>query len=234
MEELKPNQDRAKYAIVLIIIIAILEFLALFAEAFQNSILQKYLIGKEVDIKTSTLSDNIVQILAIITLVCYVVSAVTFIMWFRRAYYNLHLRVENLSHYEGAAATSWFIPFINFARPYIIMKELYERSTELLKQKDLYIDSKINTNYIPIWWALWILNNVLGQISFRMSKSLTTIEEYLNFSYFNFIAGIISIILAIITIKVIKDYSEVEPLLIDMNDEVKATIESIGKEVGNS
>lgn len=63
-----------------------------------------------------------------IAIVIYVISCITFIQWFRRAYYNLGQIAKNLSYEEGWAAGSWFVPILNYFRPYQIMKELYKKT----------------------------------------------------------------------------------------------------------
>jgi len=75
-------------------------------------------------------------VIAIISMVVALISAVTFIMWFRRAYFNLHSRVSKLSFTEGWAAGAWFVPIVNLGRPLNIMQELYNKTAALLKEKD--------------------------------------------------------------------------------------------------
>ena len=64
-----------------------------------------------------------VQLVAILVLIIRLASIIVFIMWFRRAYNNLHkIGVPHLEFSEGWGAGAWFVPFINLARPYTIMK----------------------------------------------------------------------------------------------------------------
>jgi len=70
-------------------------------------------------------------ILCTIYFIFYSISVITFIMWFRRAYFNLHQKVNHLSYSEGWAAGSWFVPIINLYRPYQIMKEIYIETKKL-------------------------------------------------------------------------------------------------------
>ncbi|MCX7955370.1 MAG: DUF4328 domain-containing protein, partial [Bacteroidales bacterium] len=146
---------------------------------------------------------------------------VTFIKWFRRAYYNLHLMVNNLSYTEGWAAGSWFVPIVNLYRPYKIMKEIYQKTNELLKNKGVNFNSTLSTNTLGWWWALWIISNIIGNFVFRYSMKAETVDEMTISTIASMINNIIGIPLALITIKVIKDYSNVEILLyeISVNEE---------------
>ena len=80
-------------------------------------------VGKLVTDKILKENDLRVNIIFITETLVYIVSGIMFIRWFRRAYFNLHIVVNNLSFSEGWAAGYWFIPFANFNRPYRIMKK---------------------------------------------------------------------------------------------------------------
>lgn len=104
MENLKPNEQRAKNAVTLIYIVLALEIMALISGYFQYDLLQTAANGGEVSTLWANSNDIREQTIAIVYLIAYVISGVTFIQWFRRAYYNLHLQVRYLSHDEGWAS----------------------------------------------------------------------------------------------------------------------------------
>ena len=211
MESLKPNGQRAKNAITLIWIVLFLEIISLISGYFQYDLLQTLANGGEVSNETAESNDAREQIIAVIYLIAFVISGVTFIQWFRRAYFNLHQKVNHLSHTEGWAAGSWFVPIISLYRPYQIMKELYQETKGLLTSKGFTIGETISTSSVGLWWALWILSNVIGQLSFKYPSE--TIDEIIGGTVVSMILNIIGIPLALITVKIIKDYSEIEPLL---------------------
>lgn len=219
MENLKPNGQRAKNAITLIWIVLALEIVSLISGYFQCDLLQTAANGGEISTETATANDTRELIIGIIYLIAFVISAVTFIQWFRRAYYNLHLRVDHLSQTEGWAAGSWFVPIVSLYRPYQIMKELYQETKELLVKKGLSINDNFTTGSLGWWWTLWIINNVIGQFVFRYSMKAESIDELTISTVASMIGNVVGIPLALITIKVIKDYTNVEPLLIEIKDE---------------
>ncbi|MDR0666202.1 MAG: DUF4328 domain-containing protein [Campylobacteraceae bacterium] len=135
MEKLKPNEQRAKKAIILIWIVLILEIVSFISSYMQYDLLQTFANGGYISPEAADANDNREQIIGIFCLIAYIISAVTFIMWFRRAYYNLHQEADSLLYAEGWAAGSWFIPIINLYRPYKIMKELYVKTKELLQKR---------------------------------------------------------------------------------------------------
>jgi hypothetical protein len=95
-------------------------------------------------------------IIGIAFLVAFVVSAITFICWFYRAYWNLKARGIIVDHPTLGAISYWFIPFLNLFRPYQIMKELAESSAF----------PSISATPLPaFWWGTLILGSAIGQIS---------------------------------------------------------------------
>lgn len=216
MNNLKPNYQRAKNAIILIWIMLGLEIISFVSGYFQYRLLQTIAKGGEISMTAARMNDMREKIIGIIYLLTYIVSAVIFIQWFRRAYFNLHQKVEHLSYSEGMAAGCWFIPFVNLYRPYQIMRELY-RETRLINSIDY--NSK-TTRYINWWWGLWITNGVFGQIIFRTSLKAKSIEALINTTTISMIGNIVGLILSLITIKVIKDYAKLESLLFEVKEEV--------------
>jgi hypothetical protein len=213
MIRLKPNEDRAKFAIGLIWVVLILDILSLISGYLQYDLLQTFASGGEISNETIESNDSREQIIGLFYLIAYIISAVTFILWFRRAYFNLHQKINHLSHSEGWAAGSWFVPFISLYRPYQIMKELYQETTDLLKRNNIRVNSNFTTSLLGWWWGLWLLSNAIGQFVFRYSNNAVTIDELTTSTIASMIGNLVSIPLALITVKVIQDYAEVEPYL---------------------
>jgi len=225
MENLRPNAQRAKNAIVLIWIVLALEIVSLISGYYKYDLLQTVANGGVVTTETATANDTREQIIGIVYLIASIISAITFIQWFRRAYFNLHLKVNHLSHSEGWAAGSWFVPIISLYRPFQIMKELYQETKKLLTRNGLTLDKNFLTSPLSLWWTLWIGNNIIGQIFFRYPSE--TVEDLIAGTVVAMIGCVTGILLALITVKVIKEYANVEPLLNEIkNDEEKTIIQN--------
>ena len=222
MENLKPNGQRAKNAITLIWIVLALEIVSLISGYFQYDLLQTAANGGEISTETANANDTREQIIGIVYLIAFVISAVTFIQWFRRAYFNLHQRVNHLSQTEGWAAGSWFVPIVSLYRPYQIKKELYQETKALLTKNGLN-NENISTSSLGWWWTLWVISSFLGQFVFRYSMKAESIDELTISTVASMIENVVGIPLALITIKVIKDYANVEPLIIEIKDEEETT-----------
>lgn len=218
MEPLLPNEQRARSAILLIWIVMGLDFLSIISGYFQYELLNSVKNGSEISTEAANANDLREQAIAIIYLVAYIISAIMFIRWFRRAYYNLSLRAKRLSYSDGMASGAWFIPVVNLFRPYKIMKEMYEETSTLLFTKNIQPEKELETTRIGWWWALWIFCGILGRIYSRLLLDANTVDEYISSTIMSMISDAISIPLALITVKVIKDYAAVEPLLIEIRD----------------
>jgi hypothetical protein len=224
MANLKPNEQRAKNAILLIWIVLALEAVNFISSFFQYHLLQTIANGGYVSDAVAAANDTREGIAGILYTVAFIISAVTFILWFRRAYYNLHQKVSYLADSDGWAAGSWFVPIMNLYRPYQIMKELYLETKELFIKKEMAVNQNFTTRLVGWWWTLWIINNIIGNIVFRYSLKAESIGELTTSTVVGMISNVVGIVLALITVKVIKDYAQVEPLLREISDEEETTI----------
>jgi len=210
MQDLKPNEQRSQNAILLIWIALAMNCISFISSYFQYDLLQTAANGGEISAEAVTSNDNREQAIGIIQIIVFVVSAITFIQWFRRAYFNLHLRVNHLSHSEGWAAGCWFMPIVNLFRPYQIMKELFQATHFFLKRNEVHTREHFSMPSLSLWWTFWIIDRFFGQFVLKYSLKADTIEELTTSTIAQLISNGIGILLAIITINIITDYSKLE------------------------
>ena len=221
MNKLLPNKKRAENAILLIWIVLAIEIISFTSSCLQYILLLAVENGAHVSEETATANDMRKQIVGILYFIAFSISGITFIMWFRRAYYNLHQRLNVLSHSEGWAAGSWFVPFINLYRPYQIMKELYGFTKAYFRKKGVFEKIHYTTDYLGWWWALWLITCFVASFVFRISRHADTIDDYMVLTIAQIIWSVLEIPLAFITIKVIKDYAKAEQLLSEITEEME-------------
>ena len=213
MQELKPNEQRSQNAILLIWIALAVNCISLVSSYFQYELLQTAANGGEISTELVTSNDNREQAIGIVQIIVFIISAITFIQWFRRAYFNLHLRVNHLSHSEGWAAGCWFVPIVNLFRPYQIMKELFQDTYLFLKRNEVHTKEHFSMISLSLWWTFWIIDRFVGQFVFKYAMKADTIEELTTSTIAQIISNGIGIVLAIITINIISEYSKLEPLM---------------------
>lgn len=110
-------------------------------------------------------------ILAIIKGIFYIVIAVYFIMWLRRAYHNLHKAGSPyLRHSEGWAAGAWFVPFLNLAWPLQIVRDTWTETQNVFRrQGELY--EKEEDKITGWWWAMFLFSGFVSYIGSLLINS---------------------------------------------------------------
>jgi hypothetical protein len=164
---IRDNSQRAKNAILLFWI-----FFGLTVISIGSSFLERNLLlsAAEGNITTDEATSNDLRqrIVGISELLVHIIVIVYFIMWFRRAYFNLHSLGFYLRYTEGWAAGAWFVPFMNLYAPFKIMKEIWDNTQMRAQQGSEDIALKPST-LLGVWWFLWIVTNVAGNIYTRLA-----------------------------------------------------------------
>jgi len=217
MGELKPNGQRAKRAILWTWIVLAADMLDGTSSYMSYCLLQAVSNGVDVPDAVINADNTRETIVGIFSFLIHIISIITFIMWFRRAYYNLHQSVSHrLAHSEGWAAGCWFVPILNLYRPYKIMKELYQETKAFLSQRGMDMNLSLTTHLLGWWWALWIIGGIFDLITTQMTLRAETLDEMMTSSIMFMVSCAMTVPLAFITVKIIKDYSKAETLLADV------------------
>ena len=108
-------------------------------------------------------SDFVAIAMLVMMIVCIVVVG----MWIYRASANAHVLSDEMTITPGWAVGWYFVPFMNLVRPYQAMREIWLAS---------HFRGNWHGESAPAilgwWWGLWIVTNILGNISFRLSMGL--------------------------------------------------------------
>jgi tetratricopeptide (TPR) repeat protein len=224
MNKLEPNKQRADNAIILIWIVLALEIVSLIFGCYNYILLRTIADGGQISMEKAEASDMINGIISIIYLIAWIISTVMFIKWFRRAYSNLQ-KVTSTLYSENWAIYCWFIPILALYRPYQIMKELYCKTKELLIEKGiLNNETSLPPHSLGQWWALFIITIIIGNRAALFSLRAETTDQLITSSLIDMSLSILDILLALITIKIIKDYSKMESSLYMVNENYGSAI----------
>lgn len=218
MNRLRNNTDRAKVALVFVTLVLLVNVAMFISGYMQYQLLKDIAEGYNISDEAADANDIRHGAIAIIGVIIYLISVVTFIRWFRRAYYNLHLKIKNLDYSEGWAAGSWFVPFVNLYRPYKIMKELYEETEKLVVNSLADYNGQLSTSTVGLWWGMWIFSGIVDQIIYHYTKNAYLIDELIESTFLDMVSNVLWIPLSLVTIKVIHDYAKVEKELPYLND----------------
>ncbi|MES2800003.1 MAG: DUF4328 domain-containing protein [Bacteroidota bacterium] len=208
MNSIRDNHQRSKNAILLVIIVLVLQLVSIIPTIMQMVLVNKIFSGEQYTVEEVQLNGVLALIVNILVLVATITSGVFFILWFRRAYYNLEQKTFLTSYSNGWAAGAWFVPILNLFRPYQIMNELFTITPKVLKKNDIKTDFELEKSTIATWWTLWIITLVVGNVSSRMVLNAGSAKSFNIASIFDIISCLLFIPLSIITIKVIVNYTK--------------------------
>ncbi len=216
---LRPNQQRAKIAVIFLFIVMALDIISAISDYLEYNLLSIVVNGGLITEEEASSNDFRQMMVGILYSIVFITSGITFICWFRRAYYNLHLKAEYLTYSEGWAAGGWFVPVLGWFRPYQIMRELFVETDKILIAKVEGYQPKINKMLLGVWWALWIISSFLGNFVLKYSFKADTVEEMSTSTIASLILSALGVPLGLMIIKIVKDYSHMESLLIELKDE---------------
>lgn len=219
MSILRPNDQRARLAIIFLIIIIILDFASVLADFVEYTFMSKLNDGITIADEKIERLEIIQGFFALAYMLIMILVVIIFIRWFRRAYYNLG-RIGRTESTEGWAAGAWFVPFYNLYKPKRIMMELYDKTNRILKLDNPKYDRR-DTGMIGIWWACWIISNIGANISTRWYLRAQTAQDYMNSLSISMPMTVLSIVAAILLILIIKKYAAMEELLVQMKEKEK-------------
>jgi len=220
---MKDNTQRAKNIIAFLLAYLVFDILNMGLDFYMLSIGES-----DLDLFNTLL--QISHYMAFAEIAITIICGIHFIMWFRRAYYNLHfICVGGLRYTEGWAAGAWFVPFMNLYAPVKIMHDIWAETQRAIFRTQ---DFKSN-NLIPVWWALWIINGLLGRIVFPMYSKAETVVDFNNINVIEIINNVVNIAAILVVTSIIKKLmvyehelfesrnSEETSLLYDIHNEVE-------------
>lgn len=214
MFAIRPNQARARQLINAFYVMMGLTLLTLALAVWQYFLFQGFINDPlNIDLEKAELSDNLDRISGVIDITMKIVVIVLFIRWFRRAYYNLHMASPGQASYEeGWAAGAWFVPILNLFRPFQIMREIWVGTQRAIPHRIMDVAP---VTIVGIWWALYLAMNISGNILFRLSLNVDSIDDLNAVSILSLIVEIVTVPAILVAVVMVKKASSFEDLLWD-------------------
>jgi hypothetical protein len=217
MNPLKNNAQRARAVSIIFIIMLVINVASIISNFMQLNLLKSLMAGNA-DTEAANANDIRVSALAIANLVVLVCGAIFFILWFRRAYNNLHSTQQvNLLYTEGWAAGAWFVPFLNLVRPYQIMDEIWNKTQEATKN----LLSFKNSSLVGWWWAIYLISKITSNIANRIFDDNSSYESLTSLTYAQIISNIVEIISIVLALVMIKKTAVMEAKLYESYEMVE-------------
>lgn len=135
-----------------------------------------------------------------------VVSLAAFVIvgrWIYLASANAHAMTDEMTISPGWAVGWYFVPFANLVKPFQAMKEIW-----LASHRAGATYEPRGSSILGWWWGLWLLTNVIGNISFRMEMSETANPQTLVTVYL--VSTAINIPLCIVLIIIMREIANAQ------------------------
>jgi hypothetical protein len=108
-------------------------------------------------------------LIAIVGLVIYLATAIPFLKLLGRLNHNAWwFGAKGMTFTPGWTVGWFFVPFLNLVRPVQAVQEIAKISQPGGDKWEWARRS--NSGLVGLWWGLWILSNVLGQIAMRIGQ----------------------------------------------------------------
>lgn len=146
-----------------------------------------------------------------IMLVPNLLLPVFFILWMARSYYNLHRAgLPYLRYSAGWSVGAWFVPLMNFVRPYSIMKEIWIRTQTAFQSAETKARDHSILRY---WWILFLSPYAFAFLMgmFMQNMDLTNQQTFheLNFGLRAF-SSVFLLLSCYLLISIVKSVSRME------------------------
>jgi hypothetical protein len=167
----------ARFTRIGIYIGAIFAILQLFAHA----LLVAYAAGFDgvLDATARAETNAFLALLSFVAIIPVLAVGVPFLRWFYLAYRNLQeLEHTHLRYTPGWAVWGFLIPFVNYVRPYQVMRDLW-------RQLDVAASNSFSTTMLPQvhesnlgrWWGAYLVFNIVGAIGEVAASNVNTFDQ---------------------------------------------------------
>lgn len=166
----------------------------LWAGYSQLEMLASFNAGDFVSDAAADANDDRVTLISLMTVGATIMAGIAFLVWIRRAYGNLSAWGYERERGAGWSIGAWFVPILNFFRPFTIVREIYCASDPDHRPGDAVIAKA--PGFMSAWWAAWLLANLLGRIETRLP--FDSIPEMIIATQFSIFASTVSITAAVL------------------------------------
>ncbi|MBC6698979.1 DUF4328 domain-containing protein [Hymenobacter puniceus] len=197
---LRDNSARSQQALYVFIGLG----LVLAASAAVNVIYCIILGGGNPYSTTGTLFASLQGLLSLAVFALTILSAVAFIRWMRRAYYNLTAVGIVVEYDDSWAVSGWIVPIISLSRPYTIMREIWQRTQRM------GYGTVTSHALLRVWWTLFLLRSASGIVTSLIANQANTLEGIRAQLLWLAGAALFDLVALFVTLKVIRRITDFE------------------------
>ncbi|MAQ15637.1 MAG: hypothetical protein CMN30_12690 [Sandaracinus sp.] len=197
MTPFKPIKTLGSVLAVFLCLSMLTDLVSIVSTLAQHALLERMVIGDYTmaEAESNDLRQNLI---GAITLIVFIGTVITFLVWTYRAYANVDALGGIRSHGKGWAVGGWFTPFLNLVRPFQIVREAWAVGERVVRDEV----SALNPPWwINTWWAFWIIGNLIGNVVFRLDdQSLESFIANTRWYVANDLASLVSAAFAAVVV----------------------------------
>jgi len=141
-------------------------------------------------------SDFFTMIIGLLQFIFIILLFINFLRFIHRTAKNLQQKYnQHMRFTPGWSIGYFFIPILNLFRPYQAVKDIWDTSGRKAHSDD---------SLVGIWWALWILSNVLGRAAMKYTMKNLDAGADTTSTILYLISDSLDIVLYVIEFKMVK------------------------------
>lgn len=208
------SEKRARFAITFVVMsvavgTALNIFIAIGMQYIQSDLILGYATFAEVFRAIVGLGYGAVVIV-------FIASAITFIMWFWKAYGNLQKMGSWMLDARGWTIGCWFVPLFNVYLPYMHMRQMFDAVNALLVEKDELSLHRVSTRIVGTWWGILLFVGFLSQFTNKIS--VFVFAKPVIYGIVILVVSVLNILLAYVTVRLIRSFVVAEKELMAKSD----------------
>jgi hypothetical protein len=195
----EPLDELGKLTVVLLVVEISLQLLYGLTTWLHLRELNDFIAGRRALPTDLTPIENLQGIAAIAFTAISLTLVVVIGRWIFRAAWNLrHLGAKRLDISPGMAVGWYFVPFANLVYPFKAMKEIWLASHDPARWREGSV------GLLTLWWTLWLLSSVVGNIAFRLSLGAETLEAMRLVEQIGLVQTLLSVPLSLVFIRIVR------------------------------
>ena len=199
----RSGQAVAQWVVGLLVVGIFVAILHLVFGLQDLSLVRKIRAGGFVSVAEARDADRRVNAVSVIAGLVSIATIVVWLVWQHRAHSNLRpLGARNLRFTPGWVVGWWFIPFMNFAMPYLTMRELMKASDPAGGAADW--PARRTPSLLPLWWVAFLVPFVLGAIGTGVAGTGHTLDATITRESFALAAEGVRLVAAVLAILVVR------------------------------
>lgn len=139
--------------------------------------------------------DIVYGLVGLLTVPLSLLTAILFLVWVNRANKNARaLGAQGMQFTPGWCVGWFFIPIMNLFKPFQAIREIFQASDPATGPTNWHLQG--SSGVVGLWWGLWLIGNVLGQIEFRLAWREEDLEASAALGAVNAVLGVILCLVA--------------------------------------